>query len=409
MEITLNSDYEKLWNPKTRYVLLTGGRASAKSFTLALWACDAITRHNDWRILYTRYTMTAAEISIIPEFRDKLSTLGVELDVDVTARNIRHKHTGSDILFSGIKTSSGSQTARLKSIPKLNVFIVDEAEEFLDENAFNTIDESIRRQDAPNIVILVMNPQTADHWIYRRWFEGHTRYREIDGHQVAISVHPDITHIHTTYLTAKKHLSLDYLAKIEALKAGQPDRYAHRFLGKWLERAEGAVFTNWKEGEFDTSLPYGYGLDFGFFPDPLAMVKCAIDRKRKLIYAQEEIYKTNLSTSDVRELVKQIAGVKAPVITDTSEPRLLQEIQASGVNAQKADKGPDSVLNGIRAMQDFTIIVTPDSHNLKRELNLYRWNDAKKSVPVDAENHCADGLRYIFSFLNMGSSFTATR
>lgn len=409
MQIPINKAYTALWQPKTRYILLTGGRGSAKSYSLALWACDAISRHTDWRILYTRYTLTAANISIIPEFRAKTELLGIDDDIEATKYYIKHKGTGSDILFSGIKTSSGNQTARLKSIPKLNVFIVDEAEEFTDEAAFDTIDESIRREDAANMVILVMNPQTTDHWIYDRWFKGHTRYLNIDGHQVPISTHPQLTHIHTTYHSAKKYLSADYLANIQRLKDEHPNKYAHRFLGRWLERAEGAIFTNWTEGEFDTSLPYGYGLDFGFFPDPLALVKCAIDKKRKVIYLHEEIYKTNLSTAEVRALVLNIAGNKQAVICDTSEPRMLVELQSAGVNAQKADKGADSVMNGIRAMQDFQVIVTESSQNLKKELNLYQWNDKKNSVPMDAWNHGIDAARYIFAFLNAGSSFLGAR
>lgn len=409
MDIRINKEYAALWQPKTRYILMTGGRGSAKSYSLALWACDAISRHTDWRILYTRYTLTAANISIIPEFRAKTEILGIDSDIEATKYYIKHKGTGSDILFSGIKTSSGNQTARLKSIPKLNVFIVDEAEEFTDEAAFDTIDESIRREDASNMVILVMNPQTTDHWIYDRWFKNNTRYIEIDGHQVPISTHPQLTHIHTTFHSAAEYLSSDYLQNIERLKVEHPNRYAHRFLGRWLERAEGAIFTNWREGDFDESLPFGYGLDFGYFPDPLALVKCAIDKKRKLIYLHEEIYQTNLSTADVRAKVLEVAGRKQPVICDTSEPRMLSDLQSAGVNAQKADKGADSVLNGIRAMQDFTLVVTQSSHNLKKELNLYQWNDKKNSVPMDAWNHSIDAARYIFGFLNAGSSFLGAR
>ena len=409
MEITVNSAYQSLWQPKTRYILLTGGRGSAKSYSLALWACDAISRHNDWRILYTRYTLTAANISIIPEFRAKTELLGIDEDIEATKHYIRHKGTNSDIIFSGIKTSSGNQTARLKSIPKLNVFIVDEAEEFTDEAAFDTIDESIRREDAANMVILVMNPQTIDHWIYARWFAGHTRHVDIDGHQIPMSTHPQLTHIHTTYHSSRQYLSADYLGNIERLKVERPEKYAHRFLGKWLDKAEGAIFQNWREGAFDTSLPYAYGLDFGYFPDPLAMVKCAVDKKRRIIYLHEEMYATQLSTEEVKRRVREIAGSKTAVICDTSEPRLLTDMQNYQINAQKAEKGPDSILNGIRAMQDFTIVVSAESHNLKRELNLYQWNDKKHSVPMDAHNHSVDAARYVYTFLSAGSSFAGSR
>ncbi|NBW18574.1 MAG: hypothetical protein EBR82_62435, partial [Caulobacteraceae bacterium] len=116
----------------------------------------------------------------------------------------------------------------------------------------------------------------------------------------------------------------------------------------------------------------------------------------------------NLSTSSVKGDVARRTGRK-PVICDTSEPRLIAELQEAGVNAQKADKGPDSILNGIRALQDFTIVVSQESHDIKRELRLYSWNDKKHSIPIDAHNHAMDALRYCFTFLNAGSSFVAGR
>ena len=133
---------------------------------------------------------------------------------------ISHKVTKSEIIFSGIKTSSGNQTAKLKSIPALNVFIVDEAEEFIDENDFNTIDESIRMPNVPNLVILVMNPQDVEHWIWKRWFEKSHVMRDIEGQMIPISTHPEITHIHSTYLDNKQNLGADYLMKIENISDG---------------------------------------------------------------------------------------------------------------------------------------------------------------------------------------------
>ena len=171
MEIKVNEKYEPLWKPNTRYFILTGGRGSAKSYTIALWVCNMLLANKNWTVLYTRYTLSSANISVIPEFREKLDLLGVGDEFNLSNSFISHKATKSSIIFSGIKTSSGNQTAKLKSITGLNVFIVDEAEEFVDEKDFNTIDESIRMPDIPNIVILVMNPQSVEHWIWKRWFE----------------------------------------------------------------------------------------------------------------------------------------------------------------------------------------------------------------------------------------------
>jgi hypothetical protein len=45
-------------------------------------------------------------------------------------------------------------------------------------------------------------------------------------------------------------------------------------------------------------------------------------------------------------------------------------------------------------MQDYQIIVHPDSNNIVRELNHYAWNDKKSGVPIDAYNHWIDASRY---------------
>jgi phage terminase large subunit len=407
MEIKVSNKYQALWQPQTRYFLITGGRGSAKSFTVGLWACNMLLAYKNWKVLFTRYTLSSANISVIPEFREKIDLLGVGDEFNMTNTQIGHKVTKSEIIFSGIKTSSGNQTAKLKSIPGLNVFIVDEAEEFVSEKDFDTIDESIRMPDTPNLVILVMNPQDVEHWIWKRWFEKSHRMETIDGHSIPISTHPDITHIHTTYLDNYHNISKDYIAKIEAIKSKSPEAYAHRFLGKWLDKKQGVIFPNWVEGEFDTSLPFAYGLDFGFYPDPLALVKVAVDNTANKIYVKEIIYEQSLSYDMVVTKIRNEVETDAMIVADTSEPRLIDALISNGINVHKTEKYAGSVVDGIKRMLDFTIVVTEESYNLKFELRNYIWNDKKSSTPMDMHQHGLDGVRYASLRLMQGSDSLA--
>ena len=284
---------------------------------------------------------------------------------------------------------------------------MDEAEEFVSEKDFDTIDESIRMPDIPNIVILVMNPQDVEHWIWKRWFEKSHKMETIEGQMIPISTHEDITHIHTTYFDNYGNLSYDYILKINAIKEQSPEAYAHRFLGKWLDKKQGVIFPNWVEGEFDKSLPFAYGLDFGFYPDPLALVKVAVDKGAKKIYVHEVIYKQSLSYEAVIEQMNHYVEANSMIIADTSEPRLIEALQQKGLNVHKADKGPGSVVEGIKKMLDFTIVVTADSFNIKHELRNYIWNDKKSSTPLDADNHGCDSTRYAFMRLLEGSDLLA--
>jgi phage terminase large subunit len=146
MEIKVSDKYQALWQPRTRYFLITGGRGSAKSFTVGLWACNMLLAYKELEGVVYALHVIKCKYFRYPEFREKIDLLGVGDEFNMTNAQISHKVTKSEIIFSGIKTSSGNQTAKLKSIPALNVFIVDEAEEFVSEKDFDTIDESI--QDA---------------------------------------------------------------------------------------------------------------------------------------------------------------------------------------------------------------------------------------------------------------------
>ena len=107
--IQLLPDYKPLFyeNPETRYYLITGGRGSGKSWTLALFLLN-LTYEKGHVILFTRWTLVSAFISIIPEFIDKIEIMGKEGDFEITQTEIINKRTGSKILFRGIKTKCGN-------------------------------------------------------------------------------------------------------------------------------------------------------------------------------------------------------------------------------------------------------------------------------------------------------------
>ena len=131
-KIDLHPKYEALFNNDSRYFVITGGRGSGKSFAVNTFLV-LLTYQENTKTLFTRYTMSSASMSIIPEFREKLELMGVEEQFEITKTEITNKLNGSSIYFSGIKTASGDQTAKLKSIQGINTFVLDEAEELMEE------------------------------------------------------------------------------------------------------------------------------------------------------------------------------------------------------------------------------------------------------------------------------------
>lgn len=391
MEIDINDKFKPLFENDTRYFLLTGGRGSAKSFSTSLDLCISTFEPNQ-KILFTRYTMVSAAVSIIPEFLEKIELLNAQHCFDVTKDSITNKLTGSSIIFKGIKTSSGNQTASLKSLQGITTWVLDEAEELVDESIFDKIDLSIRTKGLQNKVILILNPTTKEHWIYQKFFEQQGLKGGFNG------VKGQTTYIHTTYLDNLKNLDESFLINVDNIKENRPEKYQHQILGGWLDKAEGVIYNNWDVGEFDNTLPYLFGQDYGFSPDPTVLIKIAIDEKKKLIYCKEYLYNTNLNTEGIERANKEALEKETDLIVgDNAEPRLINDLQSRGINIIACTKGKDSIVNGIALVRDYKLIID-NSPNLIKELNNYCWNNKKASIPIDNYNHLLDAMRYAVTY-----------
>jgi phage terminase large subunit len=369
--------------------VITGGRGSGKSFAVTVFL-NLLTYEKDNGVLFTRYTMSSASMSIIPEFLEKIDLMGVQDNFTVTKYDIKNKATGSFIYFSGIKTASGDQTAKLKSISGINTFVLDEAEELIDEESFDKIDYSIRSKDAKNRVLLILNPTTKEHWIYQRFFQNRGIPDGFNG------TRDNVTYIHTDYRDNIQHLSDSFIKQVGDMKIRRPDKYKHQILGGWLQKAEGVVFTDWQIGKFNSEVPMRcFGLDLGFSRDESVLTEVSVDKSRKIIWVKEHFYKKGLVTSNIYDLCLRHAG-KELIVVDSSEPRLIAELKTRGLNVTPTIKKKGSIVSGIALMQDYNINL--DGENLVKEFNNYVW-DIRGVKPRDSYNHGVDSMRYAIEYL----------
>lgn len=385
--ITLKKKYLPLITNDTRIFICTGGRGSAKSFSVSTFLC-LLSFEERQRILYTRQTMTSAHLSIIPEFQEKIELMSAEKNFSINKTEIVNTKSSSEIIFKGIQSSSGSNTANLKSLSGITCWVVDEAEEMKDEAVFDKINLSIRTKGVQNRIILILNPTTKESWIYKRFFEDAGVNQGFNG------IKNNVTYIHTTYLDNINNLDQSFLLQVDEIKSKNPIKYNHTILGGWLDNAEGVVFDNWSWGKFDDSLPFGFGQDFGFSIDPTTLVKCAVNKKHKKIYVKECFGKPGMSTNDIYIENLRYAGTQSEIVADSAEPRLISEVRAKGINIKSCIKGAGSITAGIKALQEYEIIVDPSSIEIGKELNNYVWHDKKSSTPIDAYNHRIDPIRY---------------
>ena len=397
-QFTVSEAYRKLVGSKKKYKILTGGRGSGKTFFAILYILAKICREPGHLVLYTRYTATSVK-EMVELFENVIELLNWQSFFRVYVDRIVCLTTDSAVKFKGLKSGSKAQKANLKSEGEPTTLVVEEGEDFNDEVAFDKIDLSLRSKIVDIEVIWIQNPSTREHFIFKRFFEGYTVDKYIDGCRYQYTTHPDVEHVHTTYLDNYDNLNETYIEKLLSIRRTDKKKYEQIVIGSWLDRAEGAIFTNWRTYDFDKDpryleLPKLFGQDYGYSNDPTTLVEVVIDKKHRRVYLKEKLYKPFLTTPQVA--TQNIIHSKGKlIIADSSEPRLIKELKQFKCNIKGVKKFDGSILTGIALMQDYELIVHPSSENLITELSNYVWMD-NKSKPIDDYNHLIDAIRYVF-------------
>lgn len=139
------------------------------------------------------------------------------------------------------------------------------------------------------------------------------------------------------------------------------------------------------------------GVDFGYTNDPTAIVAVLIEEETKTLYIDELCYRTSMLTSDIVAELKPQGLTK--VISESADPRLVQEIYRAGINIHPVVKYPGSIEAGITKMQEYKLVITKRSTDVIKEFHNYTYQQDKEgkwlNKPVDVWNHAIDAIRYV--------------
>jgi len=198
--LAFNKKFRFVWATRNRYSVISGGRGGEATGRIA-----NATKH----------------------FEHKTSE-----------KLIKNHESGVDILFRGIKTSSGNQTANLKSINGITTWIIEEAEELVDEDIFDKIDNSIRKKGIQLRVIIIWNPTNKKHWIWNRFFKENGVDYDFTGEK------GDYTYVYSDYTENYKNLADSFLKKAKRMKEMRPKKYRNIYKGEPTDDVENAL---WKQ------------------------------------------------------------------------------------------------------------------------------------------------------------------
>lgn len=213
-------------------------------------------------------------------------------------------------------------------------------------------------------------------------------------HTDVLGKRQDLEHIILNYKD-NEALSQEIIDSIEARKnrKGWWQVYGLGLLGE----VEGKIYREWEiidEIPFEAKL-VRRGLDFGYSNDPTALINIYYYNGGYIL--DERVFLKGLSNKQIADYILGDGG-EALVVADSAEPKSIDEIKTHGVNIVGAEKGKDSVCNGIQFVQDQKISVTKQSINVIKEYRNYLWETDKDgkilNVPEHQFSNSMDAIRY---------------
>jgi phage terminase large subunit len=102
-----------------------------------------------------------------------------------------------------------------------------------------------------------------------------------------------------------------------------------------------------------------------------------------------------MTPGELISAIKEHVKGREVIYADAAEPKSIEDIHRAGLNIKAANK---DVWSGILSVKKYPLFVTPQSHNLVKELGSYKWkkdkNDNLIEEPVKANDDAMDSMRY---------------
>lgn len=362
--------YKEIANAiKSGYVTISeqGSSRSSKTYNTVIWLIIYCITHPNTSLSIVRATLPALKGSVLRDFKEILQRMGL---YDVKSLNktelIYNFYNGS---FCEFFSTDSEQKLRGR---KRNLLYINEA------NEISFLEYQQLKMRTTHYTILDYNPSfSEDHWLND------------------VNKEEKTYHFITTYKD-NPFLEKIIIDEIESLQYKNQSLW--RIYGLGLQAiVEGLIFTNVEiVDEIPEFVKKRYlGVDFGYTNDPTAIVEVAL--VDDVLYIDEICYRTHMLTNDIISELKPFKGYK--IISESADPRLVQEIYRAGINIHPVVKGTGSIEAGINKMQQYKIKITKRSTNVKKEFNNYVYSQDKEgkwlNKPIDKFNHGIDATRYV--------------
>jgi phage terminase large subunit len=364
----------------SRYKGAEGGRGSGKSHFFAELMIEEHVSNQKQSSVCIREVQKSIKMSVKRLLELKIEQLGVGEYFEVQESVINSRNGNGVIIFQGMQNHTADS---IKSLEGFDRFWIEEAQT-ISQHSLDLLRPTLRKDGS------------------ELWCSWNPRHETdpVDVLLRGVAPPPDSIVVEVNYLD--NPWFPDVLQKeMEYDRGRDKDKYAHVWLGKYLQNSEARVFKNWTVEEFEAppDAIHRLGADWGFATDPTVCIRSHVIGRK--LYIDYEAYQVGCEIIDTPDLFFTIPEAeKWPMVADSARPETISHVRKHGFpKIMKAVKGPGSIEAGIEWLQSYDIIVHPRCRHTIEELTMYSYKVDKDTgvvLPIlaDKDNHVIDGLRY---------------
>lgn len=390
-----------IWDWDYGTYLLVGGYGSSKSYHIALKLILKCLEEK-------RKALVVREV--FDTIRDSCYDLLVEIleEFDLVGQGRKKVHcttspmgikfpNGSRIIFKGM-----DKPTKLKSINGVSIVWLEECSE-IKYAGYKELLGRLRHPDLSLHFLLSTNPVGTENWVYTHFFkrvdEEGTEHVTLDDNLLyeRKTIVKNGVYYHHSVADDNLFLPKSYIATLDDMKNYDPDLYRVARLGRFglngkrvlpqFEVARSHTEVLEAVNKIQDKFKFN-GMDFGFEESYNAVVRVAVDDKRKWLYIYYEYYKNHMTDDKTEKELKKDGLDKIQIIADSEDPKAIRFYQQSGFRMRGCHKYPGSRLANTRKCKRFRrIICSPNCPNTIRELStLIYAKDSNENLIYDEFN-----------------------
>lgn len=322
---------------------------------------------------------------------DKLN-LGGKWILKKSPLKIVRVDTGQMILFRGLDDPLKSKSLKAP-FSFFRYLWFEEAAEFDGIAEIRNVSQSIHRGGFDFQTFFSYNPpETSACWINKEM----TKLEAADA---------TLKRYHSDYRTVPRTwLGEQFFAEAEVLKRANYRAWRHEYLGE-ITGNGGTVFPNVVAREVtDEEIRHfsnlHWGCDFGTV-DPTVLIGMEFDRYNYRLIIFAEVYESNMMLDRMEKLFKETHFGYEYIRADCAAKQMIMELDARGLPMLRAEKGPDSIMHGVKWLQNLREIVIDPKRcpHTYDEFSVYEYEKSKLTGEFTAKlpdhnNHAIDACRY---------------